>query len=83
MHDPLYVRWLNELAPTEPLLLDADTYLLADTYEAAVHSAGCAITALRTVMSGHHTRAFALCRPPVTTPLRTAPGAFASLTMLP
>ena len=64
VHDPLYVRWLKELTPTEPLLLDADTYILADTYEAAVWSAGCAVTALRTVISGHHTRAFALCRPP-------------------
>ena len=64
VHDPLYVRWLKELAPAEPFLLDVDTYILPDTFEAAARSAGCALAALRAVMSDHQTRAFALCRPP-------------------
>lgn len=64
VHDRHYVRWLRELTPTEHLLIDRDTYIGPDTYEAAVWSAGCAVRGLEAIMNDECQRAFALCRPP-------------------
>ncbi|MBT9155705.1 MAG: Histone deacetylase-like amidohydrolase [Firmicutes bacterium] len=64
VHDPLYVRWLQELAQTAPQMIGGDTYIAKDTYEAAAWSAGCAVGGLEAIMDGEVRRAFALCRPP-------------------
>lgn len=60
------VDHLRRMAETvgASVALDPDTYTSPETYDCALLSAGAAIDAVERVMSGSHTRAFALSRPP-------------------
>jgi acetoin utilization deacetylase AcuC-like enzyme len=64
IHDPGYTAWLRErCAAADPLgYIDSDTYLTPYSFDAALHAAGAAITAVARSFSGEHS--FALVRPP-------------------
>jgi acetoin utilization deacetylase AcuC-like enzyme len=63
VHDAGYVR---AIAGTKgrAVALDPDTYTSPDSYDVALLAAGAAIDGVERVMSGAHTSAFALVRPP-------------------
>jgi acetoin utilization deacetylase AcuC-like enzyme len=63
VHDPDYLRQIAETAGVA-MALDPDTYTSPETYEIAKLAAGAAVDAVERVMSGRHTRALALVRPP-------------------
>jgi acetoin utilization deacetylase AcuC-like enzyme len=63
VHDVEYLRRISETAG-RAVSLDPDTYTSTDTYEVALLAAGAAVDAVERVMSGLHTMAFALVRPP-------------------
>jgi acetoin utilization deacetylase AcuC-like enzyme len=63
VHDVEYLRRISETAG-RAVSLDPDTYTSTDTYEVALLAAGAAVDAVERVMSGSHTMAFALVRPP-------------------
>ena len=64
IHDPRYITWLREYcaALTTLTFIDADTYITPGSFEAALHAAGGAVTAINRSIDGEH--AFALIRPP-------------------
>ena len=64
VHDPRYLSWLDERCSATSSLgwLDPDTYITRYSFDAALHAAGAAITAVRRSMEGEH--CFALVRPP-------------------
>src|SRR5205809_6253542 len=59
-------RHLQRIAATagSAAALDPDTFTSPDTYDIARLAAGAAVDAVERVMSGSHTRALALVRPP-------------------
>jgi acetoin utilization deacetylase AcuC-like enzyme len=61
VHPPRYLDALEAVA-TAPRLLDGDTYVTAESVEAARRAAGGAIRAVEEVLAGE--RAWSLCRPP-------------------
>lgn len=66
VHDPAYidqVRRICQLAP-RGAFLDPDTYLVPETFEAALTAAGLTISCVEAVIEGKAKRAFALVRPP-------------------
>jgi acetoin utilization deacetylase AcuC-like enzyme len=63
VHDSHYLRQIEETAGIA-MALDPDTYTSPETYEIARLAAGAAVDAVERVMSGRHTRALALVRPP-------------------
>ena len=63
VHDAEYLRRISETAG-QAVALDPDTYTSTDTYEVAQLAAGAAVDAVERVMSGSHTMALALVRPP-------------------
>jgi acetoin utilization deacetylase AcuC-like enzyme len=64
IHDPHYTEHLRErCAETTSLCyLDPDTYITSRSYDAALHAAGGAVSAVNQSLDGNH--AFALIRPP-------------------
>ena len=68
-HDPRYVSAIVATgqeceASNEGAWLDADTYIGPGSLEAALHSAGGAIDAVRAALGEPGARAFSMCRPP-------------------
>ena len=63
VHDADYLKQIAETAGTS-MALDPDTYTSPETYEIARLAAGACVDAVERVMSGQHTRALALVRPP-------------------
>ena len=63
VHDAEYLRRIGETAG-HAVALDPDTYTSSDTYEIALLAAGAGIDAVERVMSGSHTTALAMVRPP-------------------
>jgi acetoin utilization deacetylase AcuC-like enzyme len=65
VHDPVLVERLSELRPgARPIWLDADTYVSARSYEAALRAAGGVLAAVDEVMEGAADSAFCFVRPP-------------------
>jgi acetoin utilization deacetylase AcuC-like enzyme len=63
VHDGEYLRRISETAG-QAIALDPDTYTSPETHEIALLAAGAAVDAVDRVMSGSHTSAFGLVRPP-------------------
>jgi acetoin utilization deacetylase AcuC-like enzyme len=64
VHTEEYVDALERAMSRAPGLLDADTYVVPESYETAVLAAGGAIGAVDAVIDGEASAAFALVRPP-------------------
>ncbi len=64
VHTPHLLRIIRQLASYGGGQIDSDTYVTADSWEAAVRAAGCAVGAVEAVISGRAPNAFALVRPP-------------------
>jgi acetoin utilization deacetylase AcuC-like enzyme len=65
VHDPDYIESVRARAPSEGVvMLDPDTIMCPDTWEAALRSAGAAILATDLVINGAASRAFCNVRPP-------------------
>jgi len=65
VHDSALVEHIRSLTPGErPIWLDADTYVSARSYEAALRAAGGVLAAVDAVMEGAVDSAFCLVRPP-------------------
>jgi acetoin utilization deacetylase AcuC-like enzyme len=64
IHDPRYTEYLIKSCADTVLLshLDSDTYITPRSFDAALHAAGGAITAVNRSLDGEH--AFAFIRPP-------------------
>ncbi len=64
IHDPGYVRWIEETCRTirQIRMIDADTYLTPDTYMVTLAASGAAIEAAERSLDGEG--CFALIRPP-------------------
>ena len=63
VHDVHYIKRISELRD-RAVALDPDTYTSPETYEISRLAAGAAIDAVERTMSGSHSYAFALMRPP-------------------
>src|SRR5215471_10059693 len=63
VHDVHYIKRISELRD-RAVALDPDTYTSPETYEISLLAAGAAIDAVERTMSGSHSYAFALLRPP-------------------
>ena len=63
VHEGEYLRRISETVG-QAIALDPDTYTSPETHEIALLAAGAAVDAVERVMSGSHTSAFALVRPP-------------------
>ncbi|MBS3937411.1 MAG: histone deacetylase [Peptococcaceae bacterium] len=64
VHDLAYIHSVAEACLSGRPYLDADTYLVPESYQAALYAAGGALTGLRAIMAGEYRHAFVLCRPP-------------------
>jgi acetoin utilization deacetylase AcuC-like enzyme len=64
IHSPAYVATVRQIARRGGGFLDADTYLGAHSYDAALLAAGGAVELVRAVVSGGASNGFALVRPP-------------------
>ncbi|MBT9153244.1 MAG: Histone deacetylase-like amidohydrolase [Firmicutes bacterium] len=64
VHDLAYIHSVAEACLSGRLYLDADTYLVPESFQAALYAAGGALAGLKAVMSGECKNAFVLCRPP-------------------
>ncbi len=64
VHAPAYVAKVRQIALRGGGFLDADTYLGARSYDAALLAAGGAAELVRAVVSGRASNGFALVRPP-------------------
>ena len=64
VHDPEYVRLIEQVAGAGGGFLDADTVISPRSYEIACLAAGASIQAVNLVMNGDHRRVFAFPRPP-------------------
>ncbi|MDW7739513.1 MAG: histone deacetylase [Bacillota bacterium] len=64
VHDPDYIKLLDEVCRSGRNFLDMDTYIVPESYRIALLSAGGVLTGLRMVMEGDVRKAFALNRPP-------------------
>ena len=64
VHDRSYLAWLEQRCSATASLgwLDSDTYITKTSFNAALHAAGGAITAVERSLEGEH--CFALVRPP-------------------
>jgi acetoin utilization deacetylase AcuC-like enzyme len=63
-HEPHYIEQVRRVAQQGGGHLDADTYVRAASYEAALMAAGGLVEATRAVLDGELDNAFALVRPP-------------------
>ncbi len=64
VHDHGYIRSIEEACNAGKRFLDMDTYIVPESYNVALLSAGGVLTGLRKVMAGNRQKAFALNRPP-------------------
>lgn len=64
VHSPQLLRRLRQTVSYGGGHLDPDTYVTANSWDAAVLAAGCAIGAVEAVLRGQVQNAFALVRPP-------------------
>lgn len=66
VHRPEYIEQVRKICEhaLRGAFLDWDTYLIPETYEAALVAAGLTIACVEAVMQGEARRAFALVRPP-------------------
>src|SRR3954465_2777777 len=64
VHPEEHVRSIRELGAGGGGMIAADTYVSADSYEAALHGAGGAVEAARLVLDGEARCAFSAHRPP-------------------
>lgn len=64
IHDPEYIKSIEEACRSGQNYLDMDTYIGPHSYRVALLSAGGALTAMRRVMENRPRRIFALNRPP-------------------
>lgn len=64
VHTPRLLRLVRQLASYGGGQFDSDTYVTADSWDAAVLAAGAAIGAVEVVLEGRARNAFALVRPP-------------------
>jgi acetoin utilization deacetylase AcuC-like enzyme len=64
VHDPAYIRSLQEITEAGGGRLDTDTVVSNGSWDAATAGAGCVLTAVDLSVSGVHTRSFSAVRPP-------------------
>jgi acetoin utilization deacetylase AcuC-like enzyme len=64
VHTPQMLRLVRQMASYGGGQFDSDTYVTADSWEAASLAAGAAVGAVDAVAGGRYGRAFALVRPP-------------------
>lgn len=64
VHTPQLLRLVRQMASYGGGQFDSDTYVTADSWEAATLAAGAAVEAVDAVSGGRFSRAFALVRPP-------------------
>lgn len=64
VHDRGYIRSLEEACRSGKRFLDMDTYIVPESYDIALLSAGGALVGLEIVMADKGSKAFALNRPP-------------------
>jgi acetoin utilization deacetylase AcuC-like enzyme len=64
VHPHDYVRYIRELCESGGGMIDADTIVSPESYEAALHGAGGALEAARLVLDGEAPVAFSAHRPP-------------------
>lgn len=64
VHDPEYVRFVEQIASAGGGYLDADTVIAPRSYEIARLAAGASIQAVDLVLNGEETRVFVFPRPP-------------------
>lgn len=64
VHDPEYVRFIEQIALVGGGYLDADTVISPRSYQVACLAAGASIQAVDLVLTGRHQRVFVLPRPP-------------------
>ena len=63
VHTPAHVSAIDALARAGGGMLDADTYVSAGSYAAAVHAAGGAVAMVRALLGGEDTAGFCALRP--------------------
>jgi len=64
-HHPRHIEQLERLSDTNgKIQLDQDTIIGPNSYDAALHSAGAGIQAVKGIMNGEYQRAFCAGRPP-------------------
>ncbi|MGM0651826.1 MAG: histone deacetylase family protein [Bacillota bacterium] len=64
IHDPGYIRTIEEACNSGQRNLDMDTYIVPESYRVALLSAGGVLSGLREVMGSGSDKIFALNRPP-------------------
>ena len=64
IHDPAYIKSVEEACLTGRRSLDLDTYLVPESYQVALLSAGGVLAGLKMILEGDADRAFVLNRPP-------------------
>ncbi len=64
IHDPGYIRSIEEACNSGKRFLDMDTYIVPESYRVALLSAGGVLAGLHKVMGSNPGKAFALNRPP-------------------
>ena len=64
VHDPEYVRLIEEYADQGGGYIDSDTYMQPASYEVALEAAGGGVNLTEAVLAGRVRRGFALIRPP-------------------
>jgi acetoin utilization deacetylase AcuC-like enzyme len=76
IHDPAYIRQVEEWAASGGGQVEADTVMSPDSYNVARLAAGTAVDAVERVINGEYRRAFCLIRPPGHHALHAAPMGF-------
>jgi len=64
VHTRDYIHSVLQACQKGTSYLDADTYLVPESYDVGLLAAGGALTGLRAILDGSLEKAFALCRPP-------------------
>ncbi len=64
IHDRTYIESIKKACESNARSLDMDTYIVPESYEVALRSAGGALRALDEIMEGEHRKAFSIGRPP-------------------
>ncbi len=64
VHGKSYIDSIKRACQRDSGFLDMDTYIVPESYDIALRSAGGAVTGLDEIMEGKHRRVFCLIRPP-------------------
>lgn len=64
IHDISYIQSIKEACDRNDGFLDMDTYIVPESYEVALRSAGGALRCLTEIMKGNYNKAFSIGRPP-------------------